>query len=101
MSVEYQIVSWRDIPAHVKVRAGRARVSRSLSERFQQAIDEAAMRAGKSGSDEYLSEWRTSAPVSRDGEAEVVADALVSELEAAYPPERLQRLAAQRGLEGS
>ncbi len=101
MTVEYQIVSWRDIPAQVKVRAGRTRVSRSLDERFQVAIDEAAMRAGRSGGDEYLGEWRTSAPASREGEAEAVATALVSELEAAYPQERLQRLAAQRGLEGS
>jgi Virulence factor len=101
MSVEYQIVSWRDIPAHVKVREGRTRVSRSLPERFQQAIDESAMRAGKSGSDDYLNEWRTSTPTSREGEAEAVATQLVSELEAAYPQDRLQRLAAQRGLEGS
>ncbi len=101
MSVEYKIVSWRDIPAQVKVRAGRTRVSRSLHERFQQAIDEAAMRAGKSDGDEYLSEWRTSAPASRDGEPEAVATELVSELEAAYPHERLQRLAAQRGFETS
>ena len=98
MSVDYQIVSWRDIPAQVKVRAGRTRASRVLSERFQRAIDEAAMRAGKSGSDEYLSEWRTSEPQAREGEPEAVADEIVSELEVAYPDERLQRLASQRGL---
>ncbi len=99
MTVEYQIVSWRDIPAQVKVRAGRTRVSRALHERFQQAIDEAAMRAGKSGSDDYVNEWRTSPPASREGEADEVATALVGELEAAYSQERLQRLAAQRGIE--
>jgi hypothetical protein len=99
MSVEFRIVSWRDIPAQVKVRVGRTRASRALGESFQRAIDEAAMRAGKSGSDEYLSEWRTSEPQAREREAEAVADEIVSE--AAYPDERLQRLASQRGLEAA
>jgi len=73
MSVDVRIVSWRDIPAQVKVGAGRTRISRPLGERFQHAIDEAAMRAGKSGSDEYLTEWRTSDPETREGEPDSVA----------------------------
>jgi hypothetical protein len=101
MSVDIQVVSWRDIPAQVKVRAGRMRISRPLSDRFQRAIDDAAMRAGKSGSDEYLTEWRTSAPQTREGEPESAADEFVAEIEAAYPEARLQALVAQRGLEAT
>ncbi len=101
MSVDVRIVSWRDIPAQVKIGAGRARISRPLAERFQRAIDEAAMRAGKSGSDEYLTEWRTSDPETREGEPESVAAELVAEIEAAYPEARLQALVAQRGLEAA
>lgn len=101
MSADVQVVSWRDIPAQVKVRAGRTRISRQLAERFQHAIDEAAMRAGKSGSDEYLTEWRTSTPQTREGEPESVADEFVAEIEAAYPEARLQALVAQRGLEAA
>src|SRR3990170_1386325 len=56
-----QVVYWRQIPAQVKARQGNERASRPLSERFQQAIDEAAMRAGLSGTDAYLAAWRTMA----------------------------------------
>jgi hypothetical protein len=101
MSVVIQIVSWRDIPAQVRVRTGRTRISRPLAQRFQHAIDEAAMRSGKSGSDEYLTEWRTSDPETREGEAESVAAELVAEIESAYPEARLQALVAQRGLEAA
>ncbi|MCX6025640.1 MAG: virulence factor [Chloroflexi bacterium] len=101
MSVEVQIVSWRDIPAQVKVRAGRTRISRPLAERFQRAIDEAAMRAGKSGGDEYLTEWRTSDPETREGEPASVAEEFVAEIEAAYPEARLQALVARRGIEAA
>jgi len=101
MSVDVRIVSWRDIPAQVRVRAGRTRISCPLAERFQRAIDEAAMRAGKSGSDEYLTEWRTSDPETREGEPESVAEEFVAEVEAAYPEARLQALVARRGLEAA
>ncbi len=94
-----QIVSWRTIPAQVKVRAGRARVSKVLSERFQIAIDDAAMRAGMTGTDDYLAEWNTSEAQDREGEPEAVAQMLVGELEAAYPDERLKALVENWGRE--
>jgi len=56
---EVQVVSWRDIPAQVKARQGGERSSRALTERFQEAIDVAAMRAGLTETDDYLGEWRT------------------------------------------
>jgi len=97
--VSYQIVYWRDLPAQVKVRAGRERISRPLSERFQVAIDRAAMRSGLFNTDDYLQEWRTSEAREREGEPGAVAEALVAELEAAYPEERLEALAARGGKE--
>lgn len=97
MSVALQIVCWRDIPAQVKAKAGRQRASVQLSERFQEAIDAAAMRAGLSGTDQYLAEWRTEEAGQRDGEPEAAAGALAAELEAAYPDDRLQQLIAGRG----
>ena len=92
-----QIVYWRDIPAQVKVRQGRARVSRPLPTRFQEAIDSAAMRAGVSGADEYLAEWRTSEAIERAGPPEAVADEVVLEFETAYPDERLKKLIKNAG----
>jgi hypothetical protein len=95
----YQIVYWRDLPAQVKVKAGRARAARQLTNRFQEAIDAAAMRAGLVGTDEYLAEWRTAEAVEREGEPEAVAEAVAAELEAAYSDERLQSLVANQGRE--
>ncbi len=95
----YQIVCWRDIPAQVKVKGGQTRASKQLTDRFQVAIDEAAMRAGLVGTDEYLAEWRNSEPQEREGEAEAVAAAVAAELEAAYTDERLNGLAANKAWE--
>ena len=53
-------VYWRDIPAQILVKSGRVRGKAMLSHRFQAAIDRAAMRAGKGGSDEYLEERKKS-----------------------------------------
>ena len=55
---ELIIVCWRDIPAQVIVKAGRRSAKRQLDERFQEAIDRAAMRAGLRDTDAYLGEWR-------------------------------------------
>ena len=101
MTTKYQIIYWRDIPAQVKVKAGRQRAGRPLSNRFPVAIDEAAMRAGLTGSDDYLTQWRNGDWQERDGELPEVADALFAEVEAAYPPERLRALIQQQGQEKS
>jgi hypothetical protein len=95
----YQIVYWRDIPAQVKVGSGRQRVARQMSLRFQEAIDRAAMRSGLFNTDDYLAEWRTGAAEEREGAPEVVADAVLAEIEAAYDARRLEALAVNGGAE--
>lgn len=97
MTIEYQIIYWRDIPAQVKVRAEARRLARGLSDRFQEAIDEAAMQVGLAGTDDYLAEWRVSPWQQRDGEPETIADGLVSEVEAQYPPSRLTKVVLNGG----
>lgn len=99
MTTQYQIIYWRDIPAQVKVKAGRKRFGKPLTDRFPVAIDKAAMRAGKTESDAYLAEWRSSGWQERVGEPEKLVDALIAELEAAYPPQRLRQLIQNGGLE--
>lgn len=99
MTTQYQIIYWRDIPAQVKVRAGRTRLGRPLPQRFEQAIDQAAMQAGLIGSDDYLAEWRTAEWQEREGEPEAVLAAVTAELEAAFPPERLREMARNSGRE--
>jgi len=86
------IVYWRDIPAQVIVGKGRRAAKRPLPERFEQAIDRAAMKAGLAGTDAYLSEWRRADPVEIEGAPEAIAEAEAARLDAAYPPERLKAL---------
>ena len=51
-------IYWRDIPAQVVGREGRRNVKQVLAPRFAEAIDRAAMRAGRGSSDAYLEDWR-------------------------------------------
>lgn len=93
------IIGWRDIPAQVIVKRGREVAKIQLSQRFQEAVDRAAMRAGKGSSDAYLADWKRSdpKPVSDDIEAE--ASAAAAALEARYTDEDLERLIRAKGLE--
>ena len=99
MTVKYQIIYWRDIPAQVKAKVGRERAGKPLSQRFSVAIDEAAMRAGLTESGAYLAQWRMSDWQDGDGDLQEVVEAQTAGLEAAYPPQRLHQLIAQLGLE--
>lgn len=94
---EITIVYWRDIPAQVIAGRGRRGAKRPLPERFEQAIDRAAMKAGLTGTDAYLSEWRKAPPVEIAGEDEAVAAEVAARLEADYDPERLRALIANGG----
>ena len=92
------LICWRDIPAQVVVRRGRETAKAKLSNRFQEAVDRAAMRAGKGSSDAYLAEWRRSdaRPCSDDIEAEAAAEA--GRIEARYTDEELERLVRAKGI---
>lgn len=95
---ELSVIWWRDIPAQVRAKAGRARASAQLPDRFQEAIDAAAMRAGLIGTDAYLEEWRTEARTCEDDlEAEVARER--DWLDAAYTDDVLERLVKANGRE--
>ena len=51
---EYQITSWHQIPSMVVARNGDDIAKVQLAARFQEAIDEAAMRMGETDADAYL-----------------------------------------------
>jgi len=55
--IEYQVTSWREIPSMVAAREGDTVVKVPLPARFQEAIDEAAMRGGATDSEAYLDGW--------------------------------------------
>ncbi len=95
------IVYWRDIPAQVTVKAGRRTARLPLSERFEKAIDRAALRAKLSDTDAYLAEWRRAEPTECGDDIDAEASKAVAALEAQYDDERLRRLIAAGGQEGS
>ena len=86
------IVYWRDIPAQVIVGKGRRGTKVQLTERFEQAIDRAAMKSGAAGTDDYLADWRKATPYSVDGSDSDVAAAEAARLEAEYDKDRLMVL---------
>lgn len=99
MSSSYQIVYWRDIPAQVRARLGRERVARPLTERFQVAIDAAAMRTDATSTDDYLEDWRTSDWQPGEGDPASLAETLAAQIEADYPQKRLEALVRAGGHE--
>ncbi|WP_299030397.1 virulence factor [uncultured Sulfitobacter sp.] len=94
---EVVIVYWRDIPAQVIVGKGRRGQKRILPERFEQAIDRAAMKVGAEDTDAYLAEWRKAAPFTVEGDDAEVADAQAAKLDAEYDRERIKALIANDG----
>ena len=93
------VISWRDIPAQVVVKKGRETGKVQLSHRFQEAVDRAAMRAGKSGSDAYLADWKRSEPRRCGDDIQAEANADAARIEAQYSDDDLLRLIRAHGLE--
>jgi hypothetical protein len=93
------VISWRDVPAQVLVKRGRETAKVQLSQRFQEAVDRAAMRAGKGSSDAYLADWKRSAPrpCGEDLQAEAAAEA--ARLEARYTDADLERIVRAKGID--
>ncbi|HYO38865.1 MAG TPA: virulence factor [Nocardioidaceae bacterium] len=88
---DYQVTYWRDLPSLVVARDGEHTTKAPLARRFQEAIDEAAMRLGDIGSQDYLAGWTRCDWTPADGSADEVADRAVAELEERWPPERLRQ----------
>lgn len=93
------IVYWRDIPAQVIAKAGRKTGKRQLDERFEKAIDRAAMRAKLRDTDSYLAEWRRGEPMDCGDDLEAEAVAMAEKLEQEFDQTRLDALVQRGGLE--
>lgn len=99
MSHSLTVIYWRDIPAQILIGRGRNAIKRPLSERFEKAIDRAAMVSGMDQSDDYLSEWKRISQGEVEGDIESVANIWLERLEKDYPQERLAQLANNGGNE--
>ena len=91
------ITYWSDIPSQVSVKAGRKEEKRMLSERFQEAIDMAAMRGQASDTDAYLAHWRRAEPIAVGDDLAAEADKARDALEAQYDKDRIKALIATGG----
>ena len=91
------IVYWRDIPAQVIVGKGRRAAKAQLPERFEQAIDRAAMKIGAKDGDAYMAEWRKVPGPPSEGDASAHADALAAELDRTHDQNRLKQLVDNEG----
>ena len=96
--MEKVIVCWRDVPAQVIIKHRRKRATVELSERFQKAIDKAAMRAGKDDSDAYMEDWcRRSSPHAGVGSLEDIAKNVADSIESDYSDDVLSKMVADVG----
>ena len=98
MTIRKTLIYWRDIPAQVIVQKGRTREKAVLSRRFQEAIDRAAMRAGKGSSDAYLSEWRRErSECDAQGDLREIVEREASRFEDEFSDDRLLQLIRNHG----
>ena len=82
---------WKHIPSQVKAWEGDAQVKRMMPDRFQVAIDAYAMKDGSTDMDAYLDGWRWGPVEARAGAPDEVLAAVVAELDAANPRDRLMK----------
>lgn len=78
---EYQITQWHEIPSLVVARDGDEIAKVQLAARFQEAIDEAAMRMGETDADAYLAGWSKTPWMPGDDKPAAVAERVAHELE--------------------
>lgn len=100
MPAKLTIVYWRDIPTQVIAQKGRTRHSIPLTDRFLKAVDAAAMMAGETASDNYMTHWRKANRECSEDSMEAEAQALAEQLEAQFSKEDLRMLIKNQGLKG-
>jgi len=94
---QVRIMYWRDIPYGVRASDGSGgRVSRQLPPSFQESVDAAAMNEGATSAEDYQAGFTWGPAEERPGTAAEAADAVVAEIVAAYPEDRLQGMAGRR-----
>jgi len=81
---EYQVMRWRELPSMVIARSGETQIKVALAARFQEAIDEAAMRLGATGADDYISGWVRDPWVEATEEPDQLAARITAELEVEF-----------------
>jgi len=91
------ITYWRDIPSQVSIGKGRKASKAMLSDRFQEAIDMAAMRSGAAETDDYIAEWRRQPGQEVEDDHDGVVATTIERLEREYDKEKLKALIDNNG----
>lgn len=94
---QYQIMRWREIPSMVIARSGETTIKVMLASRFQEAIDEAAMRLGEIDADAYTSGWNRDAWVEATETPDILAAHIAEQLEIDLSEEKLAALLDSMG----
>ncbi len=93
-----RIMYWKDFPYGVRGQDASGQVTRQLPAAFQEAIDNTAMASGQTSQEDYQAGFKWGPAEERPGTAAEAADAVVAEIVAAYPEERLKGMS--RRLDG-
>lgn len=88
---------WREIPSMVIAREGETTIKVMLASRFQEAIDEAAMRLGEIDADAYTAGWIRDPWVDADEVPDVLATKIANDLESELSEEKLEELLKAMG----
>ena len=86
---DHQVTYWRDLPSMVVARDGDATSKAQLPSRFMEAIDEAAMRLGDTGADDYLAGWTRGGWTASDDDIVVTLDRVAGELGEQWSQEKI------------
>lgn len=87
---EYQVTYWREIPTMVTARSGDQIAKVQLAARFQEAVDEAAMRLGDTGADDYLAGWTRGPWTSADTDPQTTLGAVAAQFDADWSEEKIE-----------
>jgi hypothetical protein len=89
----YQVMYWKDFPSQIKVTEGAHTAKSMLPDRFQQAIDAAAMADGSTGTDAYLDAWHWGPEEHREcTNPEELLHTLLHEFDATYTQAKLSEM---------
>lgn len=94
---EYQITYWRDIPSIVAARDGDESAKASLPQRFQEAIDEAAMRLDAADAEAYMEGWRRGGWIEAEGSPADLVDRIAGDIETELSEDRLNAMLDELG----
>ena len=96
---ELTVIRWRDIPMQVVARAPDGTSARALlTDRFQEAVDAAAMVAGLIGSDDYTSQMAMDKRDIPDDALQTAVDDEAARLEADWSDELLRTVIRTGGV---